>query len=98
MKLRGMQLSRLRRVTLCAASLALLISGAAWAWIHHLDESGQAGDAWVKLKQPLIAIHGFSAMAFVLLLGTLLAVHIHRAWQARRTGRTEPFFSPRLAC
>lgn len=92
MKLRGMQLNRLRRVTLCAASLALFISGAAWAWIHHLDESGRAGDAWVKLKQPLIAIHGFSAMAFVLLLGTLLAVHIHRAWQARKNRKNGAFF------
>ncbi len=92
MKKRGLQLSRLHRLTLYAACLTLFISGAAWAWIHHLDESGRASDGWVELKQPLIAIHGFSAMAFVLLLGTLLMVHVRHAWHAHKNRKNGVFF------
>lgn len=92
MKRRGLQLSRRHRRMLYTACLTLFISGAAWAWLQHLDEAGNAGDALVKLKQPLIAIHGFSAMAFVLLLGTLLINHVRRAWHARKNRKNGVFF------
>lgn len=92
MKRRGQQLHRGHRHILYAACLTLLISGAAWAWIQHLDLAGQADEQLVRLKQPLIAIHGISAMAFVLLLGTLLPGHVRRAWQARKNRRNGVFF------
>lgn len=84
MKRRGLQLSRRHRLTLYTACLALFISGVAWAWLHHLDEAGRVSDGWLKWKQPLITIHGLSAMMFVLLLGTLLTGHVRRAWHARK--------------
>jgi magnesium-transporting ATPase (P-type) len=92
MKRRGFQISRRHRLTLYAVSLTLFLSGVCWAWIHHLDEAGRAGEDLVKLKQPLIAVHGFSAMAFVLLLGTLLAGHVRRAWHARKNWKNGVFF------
>jgi hypothetical protein len=84
MKRRGLQLSRRHRQTLYAVSLTLLLSGVAWAWIQHLDQTGQAPENLRGWKTCLIALHGWSAMLFVLLFGTLLAGHVRRAWHARR--------------
>jgi hypothetical protein len=84
MKRRGLQLSRRHRWILYAASLALFISGVAWAGANHLDEAGAAGDSVRDLKTWLLKIHGFSAMAFVLVLGTLLPLHVRRAWHAQK--------------
>lgn len=92
MKRRGLQLGRRHRLTLYAASVTLFLSGISWAWIHHLDEAGKAGEDLVKLEQWLIAVHGWSAMVFVLLLGTLLASHVRRAWHARKNRQNGVFF------
>lgn len=92
MKRRGLQLSPRHRFLLYGASLALFISGVAWACLQHLDEAGRAGEQLVGWKQPLIAIHGFSAIFFVLLLGTLLTGHVRRAWHARKNQRNGLFF------
>ena len=84
MKRRGLQLSRRHRLTLYSASLLLFVSGAAWAWANHLDEAARAGAALRDLKPWLLKVHGLSAMAFVLLLGTLLPGHVRRAWHANK--------------
>ena len=92
MKRRGLQLSRRHRLTLYTASLLLFVSGAAWAWANHLDETAQAGEVLRGFKPWLLKIHGFSAMVFVLLLGTLLAGHVRRAWHARKNRKNGVFF------
>jgi hypothetical protein len=92
MKGHGLQLSRRHRLTLYTASLLLLISGAAWAWANFLDRRGEAGDALRDFKPWLLKVHGFSAMAFVLLLGTLLSGHVRRGWQARKNRGNGGFF------
>ena len=92
MKRRGLQLNRGHRSTLYAASLLLFISGAAWAWANHLDETGTASEALRDFKPWLLKVHGFSAMAFVLLLGTLLPGHVRRAWHARKNCGNGAFF------
>jgi len=84
MKRRGLQLNRRHRQIFYAASLTLLFSGISWAWIHHLDQQGNATETARRWKPWLIAIHGWSAMLFVLLWGTLLAGHVRRAWHARK--------------
>jgi hypothetical protein len=84
MKRRRLRLSRQHRVTFYAVSLTVFLSGVSWAWVQHLDEGGQATEALRQTKPWLIAIHGLSAMAFVLLLGTLLVSHVRRAWKAGR--------------
>lgn len=92
MKRRGLKLSRRHRLTLYAASLLLFVSGAAWAWANHLDETARASEAVRQFKPSLLKIHGFSAMTFVLLLGTLLPGHVRRAWHARKNRNNGAFF------
>jgi len=92
MKRRGLQISQRHRLALYAVSLALFLSGAAWAWIHRLDEAGQAGEALRRANAKLIAVHGLVAVGFVLVLGTLLPGHVRRAWNARKNRGQGAFF------
>ena len=92
MKRRGLRLSRRHRLTLYCASLLLFVSGVAWAWANHLDETAQVGESVRQWKPWLLKIHGFSALAFVLLLGTLLPGHVRRAWHARKNRGNGAFF------
>ena len=92
MKRWGLQIRQPLRRLLYVASSALFLSGVVWAWIQHLDESGKAGSGLLRMKTWLIAIHGFSAMTFVLLLGMILAGHVRRAWNARKNRSNGGFF------
>ena len=66
-------------------SLALFASGAAWLLAHFLfataDEFGVRQDVsgpwWLRL-------HGAAAMGFLVSVGTLLPVHVRRAWALKR--------------
>jgi hypothetical protein len=91
MKRRGLQLNRRHRQIFYAVSLTLLFSGISWAWLHHLDQAGNATETARHWKPGLIAIHGWSAMAFVLLFGTLLAGHVRRAWHAKKNRKNGVF-------
>jgi hypothetical protein len=82
MKRRGLQLGRRHRWTLYGVSLAVFVSGAAWAWADRLQEAGSL--TWAGLKPGLLTVHGLSAVIFVLLLGSLLPGHVRRAWHARK--------------
>lgn len=92
MRRRGLQLSRPHQWTLYTVSLTLLLSGISWAWIQHLDEAGQAPEILRRWKTWLITVHGWSAMMFVLLLGTLLAGHVRRSWHARKNRKNGALF------
>jgi hypothetical protein len=92
MKRRGLQISRPHRLTLYGISLVLLVSGGGWAWIHHLDETGQAGEALGRTNPWLLKAHGYAAVGFVLLLGTLIPVHIRPSWHARKNQINGVFF------
>jgi cation transport ATPase len=92
MKRRGLQLSRRHRWSIYLIGLALLTTGLAWAWWHRVDEAGHASAAGRNWQPSLMKIHGFAAMGFVLLLGTLLPVHVRHAWHARRNRANGVFF------
>ena len=91
-KRRGLQLSRRHQWTLYTVSLTVLLSGVSWAWTQHLDEAGQASETVRRWKTGLITVHGWSAMIFVLLLGTLLTGHVRRSWHARKNRKNGAFF------
>lgn len=91
MKRRWLQIRRGHRLLLYAISLTLFLSGIGWTWIQHLDEAGNAGNPLLRMKTTLIAVHGLGAMAFVLLLGTLLVSHVRRAWHARKNRKNGAF-------
>ena len=92
MKRRAFQISPRHRRILHVVSLGLLFSGAGWAWVHGLDEQGNAGVTLRDLKPWLMKAHGFAAVGFVLLLGTLLTTHIRRSWHARKNRSNGAFF------
>ena len=92
MKRRAFQISPRHRRILHVVSLVLLFSGAGWAWVHGLDEQGNAGVTLRDLKPWLMKAHGFAAVGFVLLLGTLLTTHIRRSWHARKNRSNGAFF------
>jgi len=77
---------------LYGASVLLFLSGAAWAWANHLDETAPAMESVRQFKPWLLKIHGFSAMGFVLLLGTLVPGHIRRGWNADKNRTNGAFF------
>jgi hypothetical protein len=84
MKQRPFQTGPWCRRLLYALSLTLFLTGISWAWIQHLDQEGRASDTLLQIKTKLIAVHGLSAIFFVLLLGTLLVTHVQRAWLGRK--------------
>ncbi len=92
MKRRGLQLSRRHRWAIYLIGLALLTTGLAWAWLHRIDEAGHASGPWHEWKPSLMKLHGFAAMGFVLLLGTLLPVHVRHSWHAKRNRANGAFF------
>jgi hypothetical protein len=92
MKRRGFQISPPHRLTLYGVSLLLLLSGGAWAWIHHLDETGRAGEVLRRTNSWLLKAHGYAAIGFVLLLGTLIPVHIQHCWHACKNRLNGTFF------
>lgn len=92
MKRRGLQLSRRHRWSLYFIGLTLLLTGLVWAWLHWLDEAGGTAASWRELKPGLMKAHGFAAVGFMLLLGTLLPVHVRHSWHARRNRPNGAFF------
>ncbi len=92
MKRRGLQLNRNHRRMLYAVSLALLVSGAVWAWIHRLDDAGQASDSLRQVNPWVLKIHGWAALGFAVLFGSLIPVHIRHSWHARKNRRNGVFF------
>ncbi len=86
MRRNAFQLSRRHKAALYAASLTLFASGVAWwaldSFAAQPDEFGGTGkhpaEAW------MLRAHGAAAMAILVLLGTVLPVHVKRAWQTRQ--------------
>ena len=66
-------------------SAVVLLSGVCWLLSHYLlatpDEFGASRG---PLESWWLRLHGAAALGFLVVFGTLLPVHVRRAWNARR--------------
>jgi hypothetical protein len=92
MKRRRLQLSTRHRRILYVVCLILLLSGASWAWVHRLDNAGRMSPTLREIKPWLIKIHGWAALGFAVLLGSLIPVHIRHSWHAGKNRKSGVFF------
>ena len=82
MKRTPIALSRRHQAWLYATLAILLVTGLAWAALHYYF---RAGEDEVSAWEPrLLKLHGAAAMLSLLMLGTLVPLHIKRAWHARK--------------
>jgi len=81
----GVRLSRRHRAWLHGTSAALFVTGVLWlAFRHFVRVPGEFGPQPHALEPWWLKLHGAAAMAFLILLGTLLRGHIPRGWRLRR--------------
>lgn len=92
MKRHGLYLTPGHRRLFYSTSLVLFLSGALWTAIHRLDQAAEASETMRRWKPWLLSVHGLSAVVFVLLMGTLLAGHVPRAWRAEKNRSNGVFF------
>ena len=70
-------------------SLALLLSGLLWLLFHYcFTVAGEFGDTRHPLEVWWLRLHGAAAMGFLVVLGSVLPVHVRRAWTLRKNFRT----------
>jgi len=81
MSARPFRLSRRHRVVLYGLFALLFASGFAW-WLadEAVEEAGRSV-AWADALKPwALRVHGAVAMAFLVALGTVLPLHVQKAW------------------
>lgn len=74
---------------LYAVFLGLWGSGGLWLLFHYfLRVTGEFGDAAHPLESWWLRLHGLTAFAALVAVGTVLPVHARRGWQLRRNRRS----------
>ena len=67
------------------ATAALAVSGIIWLVLHYfLAVPGEYGPQTHPLEPWMLRLHGAAAMAGLVIYGSLLPVHVRRAWSIRR--------------
>lgn len=67
------------------ATAALVVTGIVWLVLHYfLAVPGEYGPQIHPLEPWMLRLHGAAAMAGLIIYGSLLPVHIRRAWSIRR--------------
>lgn len=86
MKRTPIALSRRHQWWLYGTLAILLVSGLIWAALHYCFRPGEDEvSAW---EPRLLKVHGAAAMLSLLMLGTLVPLHIKRAWHAGKNRLT----------
>ena len=81
----SIRLGRWHQGAVYAATAALAISGIVWLVLHYfLAVPGEYGPQIHPLEPWMLRLHGAAAMAGLIIYGSLLPVHIRRAWSMRR--------------
>jgi hypothetical protein len=79
------RLGRWHQGTVYAATAALFASGIAWLVLHYFFAlPGEFGPTLHPGEPWMLKLHGAAAMAGLLVYGSLMPVHIRRAWAIRR--------------
>ncbi len=82
-------LTRGHKAWLYGAYGLLTLSGVLWLVFHFfLRGKGEFGDAPHPWQPTALQVHGFAAMATLVMLGTLLPGHVRRGWRANKSLRT----------
>jgi hypothetical protein len=85
----GIRLSRIHERWVLGVGITLEASGALWLLFHYFVlVRGEFGSGHHPLETWLLELHGAAAMVFFVVLGTLLPIHVRRAWQLNRNQGT----------
>jgi len=77
------RLRRRYRRWVYAVGLGLWGSGLAWMVVHHLLKAADSDPFLPAPSEPWwLRVHGATAMAFLLTLGSLFPVHVRQGWRA----------------
>lgn len=67
------------------STVVLVASGLVWLVLHYfLAQPGEFGDTFHPGEPWMLRLHGAGAMVGLIVYGSLLPVHIRRAWTIRR--------------
>lgn len=93
MAAKGFKLSVKTQIIVYLTFGLLFLSGVAWQFLHDygaIKTAFQTAPHWGELY--LLRLHGLAAMASLVVIGSLLPVHVVRAWKARRNRRSGALF------
>lgn len=79
------RLGSLQEGAVYLATAALVFSGALWLVLHYfMVKQGEFGPTPHPAEPWMLRIHGAAAMAGLIVYGSLLPIHVRRAWAVRR--------------
>ena len=78
-----LRLNRWFRAALYATLLSLFVTGAGWLCADALKDTA-SGEIRQTVAANLLTLHGGAAMLALILLGSLVPLHIQRAWISNR--------------
>ena len=85
MRAQSIRLGPWHQAAVYGATAVLAGSGILWLGLHYfLALPGQYGPQIHPLEPWMLRVHGAAAMAGLVIYGSLLPVHIRRAWSIRR--------------
>ena len=81
----SIRLGRWHQAGVYGATAALAVSGVIWLVLHYfLAAPGEYGPQIHPLEPWMLRLHGAAAMAGLIIYGSLVPVHIRRAWAIHR--------------
>jgi hypothetical protein len=81
----SIRLGRWHQGAVYGVTAVLAVSGIIWLVAHYfLSVTGEYGPQIHPLEPWMLKVHGAAAMAGLIVYGSLLPVHVRRAWSIRR--------------
>ena len=85
MRVDTVHLGRWHQTAVYAVTGLLVVSGLVWVLLHYFGQTkGDFGPAPHPLEVWMLRVHGGAAMAAFIAYGSLLPIHVRRAWAIRR--------------